>query len=256
MHDEQQTPRLQKSALGSSLRRMLRMFFAACLCALSACAVGQATAAKPARPPRVHSVTLGSVRRVPFLAADVAKESKQEEAGTLRVRSLNVDGRLKEWVTGEIHEVTDRSFTVQRVLHVNDSLPDERGTRWVWQPGPWVLVDRVTGRVAALHLPDFDPEVSQVSWYRDYAAFCGVHVTAKNSGVSAVVWQIGSRKPAVQRVIATWPQAERVRPVCQPARWQREPMRVTLQPVGGAALNLDVLGTSTVLVEEGDSDDY
>jgi len=184
--------------------------------ALGAAAAESATGsvageAKPAKPPRVHSVTLGPVKRVPFVAADVAQEDKSDEAGNLRVRALFVDTRQKDWTTGEIHEVTERTFAVQRVLHVNDTLPGEHGGRWVWQPGPWLLVDRVTGRVSALHLPDFDAGVSDVSWYRDYAAYCGVHTAAKNGGLSAVVWQIGSRKAALQHVVAKWPQEERVR---------------------------------------------
>ncbi len=218
-------------------------------------ALAQKPEAKPAKPPRTHAVTLGPVKRVPYLAADVAKEDKSDEAGNLRVRALFVDGRQKDWTTGELHEVTDRSFTVQRVLHVNDTLPEEHGARWVWQPGPWMLVDRVTGRVSALHLPDFDAGVSDVTWYRDYAAYCGVHLATKAGGLTALVWQIGARRAAVDRVVGKWPQAERVRPVCAPAKWQREPMRVTLQPTGAAAVSFDVVGTSTALVEEGDGDD-
>ncbi len=224
------------------------------LLALTPAALG-APESKPAKPPRTHSVTLGPVRRVPFVAADVAKEDKSDEAGTLRIRALFVDTRQKDWTTGEIHEVTERSFVVQRVLHINDTLPDEHGARWVWQPGPWMLVDRVTGRVSALHLPDFDAGVSDAVWYRDFAAYCGIHTTAKSGGLSAVVWQIGARRPALDRLLSKWPQPERVRPVCQPAKWQREPMRVTVQPTGGAPLSLDVVGTSTTLVEDGDDDD-
>ncbi len=210
---------------------------------------------KPAKPPRTHAVNLGPIRRVPFVAADVAKEDKSDEAGTLKVRALFVDSRQKDWTTGDTHDVTDRSFVVQRVLHVNDTLPDEHGARWVWQPGPWMLVDRVTGRVSALHLPDFDAGVSDVIWYRDYAAYCGVHAAARSGGLTAIAWQIGSRKPAVDKVIGKWPQTERVRPVCAPAKWQREPMRVTLQATGGAPSSFDLVGTSTALVEDGDGDD-
>ncbi len=228
----------------------LLLFWSACL----GIAQGKPEA-KPAKPPRTHSVTLGPMKRVPFVAADVSKEEKEDEAGTLRVRPLFVDTRQKDWTTGEMHEITERSFVVQRVMHVNDTLPDERGVRWVWQPGPWILVDRVTGRVTALHLPDFDAGVSDVTWYRDFAAYCGVHATAKAAGLSAVVWQIGSRHAAVDRVIGKWPPPERVHPACQQAKWQREPMRVTLQPTGGEKLSLDVVGSSTALVEDGDDDD-
>ncbi len=96
----------------------------------------------------------------------------------LKVRPLMVDGRQKEWTTGDTHDVTDRSFAIRRAMRLNDALPGE-SPRWNWQPGPWLLVDRSTGHIAALHLPDFDEEVSEVVWYRDYAAYCGTADTAK-----------------------------------------------------------------------------
>jgi hypothetical protein len=208
-----------------------------------------------AAPAKVHTVSLGAAKRVPFLAADVAKEDKDDEAGTLKIRALLVDGRTKEWTTGETHDVTERSFVVRRVLHVNDTLPGEKALRWVWQPGPWLLVDRTSGRVTALHLPDFDASVSEVSWYRDYAAYCGVHSTARAENLVANVWQIGGRRSALQKTLGKWPQEQRVRPVCATPEWQREPMRVTLQPTGGAKMSFDVLGTSAALVEDGDNSD-
>ena len=118
-----------------------------------------------------------------------------------------------------------------------------------------MLVDRITGRVTALHLPDFDSGVSDVIWYRDYAAYCGVHTAAKAGGLSAVVWQIGARRAAVDKVIGKWPQAEHAHAVCAPAKWQREPMRVTIQPTGATPISFDVIGSSTALVEDGDGDD-
>lgn len=216
-------------------------------CALPLCAAAAA--------PKVHSVTLGPARRVPFLAADVSREAKEEEAGTLRIRALYVDEKLREWTTGDQHEITDRSFVTRRVLHINDALAGEKSGRWVWLPGPWLLVDRISGRVTALHMPDFDSSISEVVWFRDYAAYCGVHTTVKNGGLSAQVWQIGSRHAALSRIIAAWPQAERVRPVCAPAVWQREPMRVTLHAAGGDPLVFNVVGTSSLLVEDGEGGD-
>ena len=79
--------------------------------------------------------------------------------------------------------------------------------------------------------------------------------TAKAGGLSAEVWQIGARRPALQKVIAPWPQPERVRPVCTPAQWQREPMRVTLGATGGDPLVYSVVGTSSLLVEDGEGGD-
>jgi len=61
-----------------------------------------------------------------------------------------------------------------------------------WQRGGWLLVDRVTGRVLPINLPEFDASYSAASWYRDYAAYCGVSddgkkayaVVAKSAAVS------------------------------------------------------------------------
>jgi hypothetical protein len=37
-----------------------------------------------------------------------------------------VDGVLKEWTTGDAHDVTDRSFVVRRAIKLNDALPDDK----------------------------------------------------------------------------------------------------------------------------------
>ena len=121
----------------------------------------------------------------------------------LKIRALVVDGGLKEWTTGDAHDVTDRSFVVRRVMRLNDALPGTSAamatsrSHWVWQRGPWLLVDRVTGHVAALKLPDYDPGVSQVSWFRDYGAYCGV--TASGKSLYAVVAQLAARKPVLAK---------------------------------------------------------
>jgi hypothetical protein len=151
---------------------------------------------------------------------------------------------------GDLHEVTERSFTVRRVMRLNDALATDHEPRWVWEPGPWLLVDRVTGHITALHLPEFDAAVSNVVWYRDYAAYCGTGTTIKG-GLFAMVSQLGARRAVVQKQIGPWPQANHFIPVCQPAEWQRLPMRVSLKPTGGEAMTFDVVGTSS-LVEEGD----
>ena len=216
-------------------------------------AAAQTTSLKPvklANPPRAHAVSLGAVRKVPYTPPDVTPDEKNEETTTLKVRPLIVDERQREWTTGEIHDVTDRSFAVRRAMRLNDALPSDHGERWVWQPGPWLLVDRVTGRITALHLPDFDAAVSNVVWYRDYAAYCGIATTVKG-GLFAIVAELGARKAVVSKQIGVWPQANHFIPVCQPAEWQRMPMRVTIKPTGGEAMTFDVVGTSS-LVEEGD----
>jgi hypothetical protein len=204
--------------------------------------------AAPAKP---HVVALGPVRKVPYTPAGAPAASS--DPITLKIRPLTVDSRQKEWTTGDAHDVTDRSFTIRRALRLNDQLPGESTVRWSWQPGPWLLVDRITGHITALHLPDFDATVSEAVWFRDYAAYCGAGTTAKG-GLFAIVAQLGARRAVVQKQIGKWPQAEHADPVCKPAQWQRLPMRVTLQASGGEPMTFDVVGDAA-LVEEGDAED-
>ena len=103
-----------------------------------------------------------------------------------------------------LHDVTDRTFTIRRALRLNDALPTDPVPHWIWQPGPWLLVDRITGHITALHLPDFDPAVSDAVWFRDYAAYCGTATTAKG-GLFAVVAQLGARRAVVQSPSAHGP---------------------------------------------------
>jgi hypothetical protein len=203
--------------------------------------------------PKVHIVTLGPARKVPYTPPDTSHAAPSADSQQLKIRPLLVDGRQREWTTGDTHDVTDRSFTVRRALRINDSLPADSSDHWVWQPGPWLLVDRSTGHITALHLPEFDPLVSDVVWFRDYAAYCGVAQTAKG-GLYAVVAQLGARKAVMQKQIAPWPQPSRLAQPCQPAQWQRQPMRVTMQLAGGDPVTFEIVGGSSI-VEEGDGED-
>jgi hypothetical protein len=204
-----------------------------------------------ATPRKAHVVTLGAVRRVPYSkTGDPAGAAPGEDA--LRIRPLVIDGAVKEWTTGESHDVTDRSFVVRRVLRINDELPGEKpakaGAHWVWQRGPWLLVDRVTGHIAPLKLPDYDPGVSQVAWFRDYAAYCGVTASAKS--LYAVVAQLAVRKPVLAKKLDGFDPASRTEPACGVPEWQREPLRATFRPAGKDAISFDVIAGSAVLVEE------
>jgi hypothetical protein len=173
-----------------------------------------------------------------------------EEA--LKIRPLAVDGQVKEWTTGDAHDVTDRSFVVRRALRLNDELPGEKsgpgGTHWVWQRGPWLLVDRVTGHVTALKPPDYDPGVSQVSWFRDYGAYCGV--TSSGKSLYAVVAQVTVRKPVLAKKLTAFDTEDRSQPACGAPEWQREPLRATFHPAGKDAVSFDFVPGSAVLVED------
>jgi len=105
--------------------------------------------------------------------------------------------------------------------------------------------------VTGLKLSDYDPAASQVAWFRDYAAYCGVNTSGKQ--LMAVVAQVEGRRPLLSRKLQSWDAADHLSPVCAPAVWQREPLRVSFRLTGAADVSFDLVGTSAVLVEDDDS---
>lgn len=180
-----------------------------------------------------HVITFGKWITVPWLS--LGDSVAEEKSTTLKVRPLLVDSRVREFTFGPAHDVTDRLFVIRRVFRVNDSLPQEAAIppHWLWQRGGWLLVDRVTGRVSALNLPDFDASYSVVSWYRDYAAYCGVSDDGKQ--IYAVVAEINRRKPVVKwltgeaKFLVETQQEQIPDSACRLADWQRSPARVTFE---------------------------
>jgi hypothetical protein len=183
-----------------------------CLCAIILILASASYAA-----PRQHTVVLGRWRTV-----EVRSESGTAQEA--KVRELIIDGRVREYTTGAFHDVTERLFLVRRAYRMNDALPDEASKvpRWVWRLGGWISVDRQTGHVAQLNLPAFDGEISEASWYRDYAAYCGVSDDGSKNYM--MVAQLGKRKPLLKKEIAT--------AACATPRWEREPSRVTFLVAG------------------------
>ena len=91
------------------------MAIAAILCLRPLSASGRSAA-------RAHTVVLGAAKKVPYSkAGDPAGAAPDEDP--LKIRALLVDGGVKEWTTGDAHDVTDRSFVVRRVIRLNDALP-------------------------------------------------------------------------------------------------------------------------------------
>ena len=199
-----------------------------------------------------HLVALGGVRTVPYsVEGDPAGAQANEKE--LRVRPLVVDGKVKDWTTGEAHDVTERSFTVRRAVRLNDALPADHGEHWVWQRGPWILIDRSSGKITALHLPDYDPAVSDVVWFRDLAAYCGLSASSKQ--LYAVVAQLAARKPVLSKKLGEWNVSDHPTPACGASVWQRQPLQISFSPTGGAAVIFNLIGSSAVLVEDGDAPD-
>lgn len=161
----------------------------------------------------------------------------------IKVRPLFIDTRLKEFTVGAPHDVTDHLFVVRGAFRLNDALPDEHisSPRWRWQRGGWLLVDRASGHVSQIVLPEFDTYYSASSWYRDYVAYCGPSEDGKK--LYAIVAQIGQRKPILKKSLgpvlvtdagSNSPKNDLPDSECPAPTWQREPSRVTFAPKGEA----------------------
>jgi hypothetical protein len=174
-------------------------------------------------------------------------EARSED---IKIRALTVDGKIKEFTTGEAHDITEELFTVRRAYRVNDSLPDDNKTlpKWKWQRGGWVMVSRATGRVSQLKLPEFDPYYSDAAWYRDYVAYCGVSESGEK--LYAVVAQVGSRKPIVRAPLGAASNGEMPDSECARPEWQRQPMRVTFNPKKAKQISFEVHGRAADLASE------
>ncbi len=204
-----------------------------------------------ATAPKVHVITFGKWTAVPWLAGRGA----DDKPVTIKIRALVVDGRVKEYALGSPHEVTDRVFVVRRAFRVNDSLPEESGPRWQWQRGAWLLVDRATGHVASINLPEFDVYYSAASWYRDYVAYCGVADDGKK--IFAIVAQIGRRKPVLKKPISDNSVADDAAPdsACPAPSWQRNPVRASFELGGAAKQTFAIRGHVVDVVEDAEEEE-
>jgi hypothetical protein len=187
--------------------------------------------------PKVHIITFGKWTAVQWIAGD----GSEEKPVPLKVRALTVDGRVKEFVLGAPHDVTERLFVVRRAFRVNDGLPEDPVPRWQWQRGGWLLVDRTTGRVSTLNLPEFDAFYSAATWYRDFVAYCGVADDGKKT--YAIVAQLSRRKPVLKKALADGVSDDAVPDSACPAPvWQRAPTRVSFEPAGGPKQTFAIRG--------------
>jgi hypothetical protein len=168
----------------------------------------------------------------------------------IAVQPLLVDGKIREFVTGSPHDVTDRLFVVRRAFRINDQIGEidrSNPPRWKWQRGGWLMVSRDTGRVSQLTLPEFDPYYSAASWYRDYVAYCGVSDDGEK--LYAVVVQVGRRKPVVRKDLGAAHGRDLPESECPAPEWQRQPARVTFSPVGATKLTFEVRGHAADIAE-------
>lgn len=201
---------------------------------------------------KVHVISFSKWTSVQWMAGAAAEKDKPL---TLKVRGLIVDGQIKEYVLGSPHEVTERLLVVRRAFRVNDSLPDESTPRWQWQRGGWLLVDRVTGRVSAITLPEFDAFSSSLSWYRDYAAYCGVSDDGKK--IDAIVAQLNRRKPVLKKALSESGVPEDAAPdsVCVIPSWQRGPVRVSFEASGAPKQTFAIRGHFVDVVNDSEDEE-
>lgn len=171
----------------------------------------------------------------------------EDKTMDMKVRPLMVDAKIKEFTTGDSHDITDRLFTVRRAFRVNNNLPVEEAPvgqrkqpKWMWERGGWLLVDHTTARISQINLPDFDPFYSEAAWFRDYVAYCAVSDNAEKLYV--VVTQLGRKKPILRRELGPASQGELPDADCAAPVWERQPNRVTFHPKKGEAISFTVRG--------------
>ena len=186
---------------------------------------------------RPHQITWGKWLPVKWFVGPT-----DDKVQPINVRALYVDGQVKEFTLGQSYDITDRQFVVRRAYRLNDQLPQDANKvpHWKWQRGGWLLVDRSSGRVSELKLPDFDPFYSVASWYRDYVAYCGISDDAEK--VFAVVAQLGRKKPIIHQDLGVAANSDTPDSECPAPTWQRNPARVTFQPRSGKPLEFTIPG--------------
>lgn len=208
------------------LRSVVTLTFAICLSAGAMAAI------------KSKVMSFGAWTKVQFFLGP-----NEERSIEIKVRPLMVDGKVKEFTTGDTHDITDRFFVVRKAYRLNDWLPDDEKPKehhWRWQRGGWLLVDRTTMHITQLTLPEFDAFYSGASWFRDYVAYCGVSDDA--SKLYAIVAQIGRKKAILKQKLGEAKNGESPESECGLPRWERRPNRVTFAPEGGQKQTFTVFG--------------
>ena len=143
-----------------------------------------------------------------------------------------MDTKLKEYTTGASHDVTDRVYVIRRAFRINDGLPSDPPNQphWIWQRGGWLMVDRISGHITSIKLPDFDAFYS--------AAYCGI--PDGKAQLLALVAQIGTRKPLFRKELAKSGAGDLPSADCAAPQWERHPARVTFLPANGNKFTVNI----------------
>ena len=189
-----------------------------------------------------------------WITVKLLRDHEEDEPLEWKVRPLYIDAKLREYTSGVPHEISDRLFVVRRVLRLNDALPEEAAgsAHWIWQPAGWLAVDRETGHISPVSLPDFDPDYSSATWYRDYVAYCGFADDGKKR--FAMVMQVGRRKPLLRKAIGE-ASGEARNSHCSSPTWQRRPPRVTFASQADQKFTFAVRRHAVETISSDDDDD-
>lgn len=203
-------------------------------------------ATSSAAKPKV--ITFGRWTQVQWMVG-----ADEQQPVNLRVRSLIVNGEVKDFTVGEPHDITDRVFVVQRALKVNDRLPGEKSgkAQWAWRPAGWLMVDRSTAHISNVSLPNFDALIASPLWFRDYVAYCGLSDNGQK--LYAIVYQIGRKKPVLKKLIGNAKNADVPDGECASPTWQKQPLRVTFRPSGAAPLSFAIRTFATEIPPESET---
>ncbi len=197
-----------------------------------------------------HVISFGRWTTVQWSAGT----ADDDKSLAIKIRALMIDGRTKEYVLGSPHEVTERLFVVRRAFRVNDALPEDTAPKWQWQRGGWLLIDRVTGRISAVNLPDFDVVYSPATWYRDYVAYCGFSDDGKKT--FAIVAELNRRKPVLKKAFSQpLPDGAAPDSACSAPNWQRSPVRVSFEAPGSDKQLFAIRGHVVDVVNDADEDE-
>ena len=75
-----------------------------------------------AAAPRQHVLTFGK-----WMPVKLFTGPDEDKALDIKIRALYVDGHLREFTTGDLHDITERVFVVRRAYRLNDWLPVRPG---------------------------------------------------------------------------------------------------------------------------------
>ncbi|PYY01464.1 MAG: hypothetical protein DMG63_03350 [Acidobacteria bacterium] len=85
-------------------------------------------------------------------------------------------------------------------------------------------------------------KIRSLNMFRDYAAYCGV---TDGPRVYAVVAQLGQRKPVLRTYMGPAKGSDQPDSECAPPTWQKQPIRVSFEQIGGQKSSYLIHGRSS-----------